>query len=103
MTIYPTQAKRDALKIVQKRAEEFEGTLIFTRDTHSIKATGTIGALARTAHLKLPGLNSPMTEKKRYSLVLHAISLMKRSGRIHTRSYGEENLPKEGGYVMYPK
>ncbi len=42
------------------------------------------------------------TEKKRYSLVLHAISLMKRSGRIHTRSYGEENLPKEGGYVMYP-
>lgn len=41
------------------------------------------------------------SEQKRYNLVRHAITLMKRSGRIHTRSYGEENLPKEGGYVMF--
>ncbi|MCI8280448.1 MAG: 1-acyl-sn-glycerol-3-phosphate acyltransferase [Lachnospiraceae bacterium] len=42
------------------------------------------------------------SELKRYNLVRHAITLMKRSGRIHTRSYGEENLPEEAGYVMYP-
>ncbi len=42
------------------------------------------------------------SELKRYNLVRHAITLMKRSGRIHTRSYGEENLPSEAGYVMYP-
>lgn len=42
------------------------------------------------------------SESKRYNLVRHAITLMKRSGWIHTRAYGEENLPKEGGYVMFP-
>lgn len=42
------------------------------------------------------------SEQKRYALVRHAITLMKRSGRIHTKFYGEENLPKEGGYIMYP-
>jgi 1-acyl-sn-glycerol-3-phosphate acyltransferase len=41
-------------------------------------------------------------EARRYSLVRHAITLMKRTGRIHTKSYGEENLPREGGYVMFP-
>ncbi|MEY8390631.1 lysophospholipid acyltransferase family protein [Lachnospiraceae bacterium 45-W7] len=41
------------------------------------------------------------SEKKRYSLVCHAITLMKRTGHIHTKIYGEENLPKEGGYIMY--
>ncbi len=42
------------------------------------------------------------SEQKRYNLVRHVINVVKRTGRIHTRSYGEENLPKEGGYVMYP-
>ncbi|MCI9081172.1 MAG: 1-acyl-sn-glycerol-3-phosphate acyltransferase [Lachnospiraceae bacterium] len=42
------------------------------------------------------------SEKKRYSLVCHAIELMKRTGHIHTRFYGEDNLPKDGGYIMYP-
>lgn len=42
------------------------------------------------------------SEAKRYNLVRHAITLMKRTGRIHTRCYGEENLPKNEGYVMYP-
>lgn len=41
------------------------------------------------------------SETKRYSMVRHAITLVKRSGRIYTRAYGEENLPKEGGYVMF--
>lgn len=42
------------------------------------------------------------SEQERYASVLHAIKLMKRSGRIHTKAYGTENLPKEGGYIMYP-
>ena len=27
---------------------------------------------------------------------------MKRTGGIHTKAYGTENLPAEGGYMMYP-
>lgn len=42
------------------------------------------------------------TEEERYSLVKHVIRLMKVSGKIHTKAYGVENLPKEGGYIMYP-
>lgn len=42
------------------------------------------------------------SEKERYRLVRHVISLMMKSGRIRTKSFGEVNLPREGGYVMYP-
>lgn len=42
------------------------------------------------------------SDQKRYVLVCHAITLMKRTGRIHTKSFGENNLPNEGGYLMYP-
>ncbi len=38
---------------------------------------------------------------KRYSLALSIIHDVKRRGRISTVSYGEENLPKDGGYIMY--
>lgn len=40
--------------------------------------------------------------EERYSLAKHVIRLMKVSGAIHTKSFGEENLPQEGGYMMYP-
>ena len=42
------------------------------------------------------------SERRRYSLLCHAIKLMKHTGHIHTKFYGEDNLPKEGGYIMYP-
>ena len=42
------------------------------------------------------------TEEERYNLARHVVRLMKLSGKIHTRAYGIENLPKEGGYIMYP-
>lgn len=42
------------------------------------------------------------SEEERYKLVRHVIYLMCRSGKVTTESFGEENLPKEGGYVMYP-
>lgn len=42
------------------------------------------------------------TEEERYKLVKHVIRLMKVSGKIHTKAFGTENLPTEGGYIMYP-
>ena len=42
------------------------------------------------------------TEEERYRLAKHVIRLMKLSGKVHTKAYGSENLPKEGGYIMYP-
>ena len=42
------------------------------------------------------------SEEERYALVQHAIYLMNRSGKITAKAYGVENLPKEGGYMMYP-
>ncbi len=40
--------------------------------------------------------------QERYQLMRRAIYLMKKAGRITTESYGVENLPTEGGYIMYP-
>lgn len=42
------------------------------------------------------------SEEKRYTMVKHMISVMKFNGRIKTKVYGTENLPEDGGYVMYP-
>ena len=42
------------------------------------------------------------TEEERYNLVKYVIRLMKLSGKVHTKAYGTENLPAEGGYIMYP-
>lgn len=42
------------------------------------------------------------SEERRYKMVNHIIDLMKKSGNIYTKGYGTENLPKEGGYIMYP-
>ena len=42
------------------------------------------------------------TEEEGYNLARHVIRLMKLSGKVHTKAYGTENLPKEGGYIMYP-
>lgn len=40
--------------------------------------------------------------EQRYALVHHVIYLMNKTGKIRTEAYGLENLPKEGGYMMYP-
>lgn len=42
------------------------------------------------------------SDESRYTMFRHMISVMKFNGRIKTTAYGKENLPKEGGYVMYP-
>ncbi|MDD6217091.1 MAG: lysophospholipid acyltransferase family protein [Roseburia sp.] len=42
------------------------------------------------------------TIEERYQLAKHCVRLMKMTGAIKTKAYGIENLPKEGGYMMYP-
>lgn len=42
------------------------------------------------------------TEEQRYALVHHVIYLMNKTGKITTKAFGVENLPEEGGYMMYP-
>ncbi|MCR5502213.1 MAG: 1-acyl-sn-glycerol-3-phosphate acyltransferase [Lachnospiraceae bacterium] len=42
------------------------------------------------------------TEESRYRLALWASGVIERNSRIKTEGYGMENLPKEGGYMLYP-
>ncbi len=42
------------------------------------------------------------SEERRYKIARRCISIMMYNGRIETESTGQELLPKEGGYVMYP-
>lgn len=42
------------------------------------------------------------SEEERYELARHVVHLMKVTGAVRTEAYGTENLPEEGGYMMYP-
>ncbi len=42
------------------------------------------------------------TEESRYKIARRVIGMVKKIGFIKTKVYGVENLPKDGGYVMYP-
>lgn len=42
------------------------------------------------------------SEQDRYDHIRYIVGLMKKTGRIKTECFGKENLPAEGGYVMYP-
>lgn len=42
------------------------------------------------------------TEQEIYDYIRYIVGLMKKTGHIRTECYGAENLPPEGGYVMYP-
>ena len=41
-------------------------------------------------------------ENKYYDYVRYVVDEMRTGGHIETKVFGLENLPKEGGYVMYP-
>lgn len=41
------------------------------------------------------------TEEDRYRLAQRVVKCLKRNGFISTEVFGRENLPEEGGYVMY--
>lgn len=42
------------------------------------------------------------SEEVRYAFAQKLIDYMKASGKIETEVYGEDTLPQEGGYVMFP-
>lgn len=42
------------------------------------------------------------SEEKRYALARHVARIVKRTGVILTNATGRENLPQEGGYILYP-
>jgi len=42
------------------------------------------------------------SEEQCYRLARHLVRTMKVTGGIRTKAYGIENLPEEGGYMMYP-
>lgn len=42
------------------------------------------------------------SERDKYVYALKICRSLMKSARIHTKVYGTENLPKEGGYIMYP-
>ena len=41
-------------------------------------------------------------EEYRYRFAQKMIEVIKKNGKIHTKVFGKEKLPQEGGYVMYP-
>lgn len=42
------------------------------------------------------------SQQRRYELNQKAVRIMCNTGKITTVCYGKDNLPKEGGYMMYP-
>lgn len=42
------------------------------------------------------------SEMERYSIAKRIVNIVKKNGHIDTAVFGTENLPKDGGYVMYP-
>lgn len=45
---------------------------------------------------------SGASEEERYDYVRYVTGVMQKRGHIQTERFGVENLPEEGGYVMYP-
>ena len=45
---------------------------------------------------------SDYTENARYDVARRCVRICMRVGRIKTLCYGQENLPEDGGYVMFP-
>ncbi len=42
------------------------------------------------------------SEEERYAIGRHMVDQAMRNAFISTKAFGKENLPKEGGYLMYP-
>jgi len=57
------------------------------------------GIIQRMKYLAKP---EKYNEEKCYTYAKWIVRLMHRTGHIKTTGYGMENLPREGGYMMYP-
>lgn len=41
-------------------------------------------------------------EEENYKYIQYVVDVMKKTGNVKTEVFGHENLPKQGGYMMYP-
>lgn len=57
--------------------------------------------LIRTMH-RMTDQPETYSEQDIYDYVRYIVDLMKKAGHIKTECFGADNLPAEGGYVMYP-
>lgn len=57
------------------------------------------GILKKMQRMVEPGIYN---EDECYKYAHYIVDLMHRTGHIRTIAYGVENLPQEGGYMMYP-
>lgn len=48
------------------------------------------------------GKSDKYTEEQRYGVIYGKIHKINRAGRVIIDAHGTENLPKEGGYIMFP-
>lgn len=48
------------------------------------------------------GKSEKYTEEQRYGVIYNKIHQINHAGRVTIEAYGVENLPKEGGYIMFP-
>lgn len=46
--------------------------------------------------------DASQTEQSTYDYLRNVVEVMKKASHVRTEVFGLENLPKEGGYVMYP-
>ncbi len=52
--------------------------------------------------MRLLADQKPFDEVQAYAYLRKVVCIMHRTGRIRTEAYGIENLPEEGGYIIYP-
>lgn len=57
---------------------------------------GIIGEMRRKA------ADETCSEEECYAYLQYVVDIMEKTGRIRTEVFGTENLPAEGGYIMYP-
>ena len=66
-----------------------------------IIATSLILAVMSIHRLSAVASDNKYSEEQRYEEAMKVLKTLKRKGRITTDVYGTENLPKDGGYIMY--
>lgn len=62
------------------------------------------GALKDMENLakKITEKTEEYSEEENYAYIRYVVDAMKQAGHVETEAFGIENLPKEGGYMMYP-
>lgn len=63
--------------------------------------TGLGNAVVQIFRLSYVSKHDRFTEEDRYKEAVRTVNLVKKKGRITTKVYGIENLPKGKGYIMY--